>query len=531
MAGLVVGACPLKAFDDESVRAAEQAAPDGAPRLILLLVVDQFGTDELERLEPLFTGGLRNLLNRGVSFSQAYHAHAITETAPGHATIATGCFPRHHGIVSNWWIDEGSVESRWAIDDDLYDESPLELERATLGEWLKSLSPASKVFAAAGKDRSAILLGGRQVDGTFWFDDEIGGYVTSDYYDEPGWLEEFDDRKLLDLRFGQVWEPLPLESETVEKLDLETLDFGPLHKELPITFGPPRPAPDESFYHAVRDSPWWDRNLAQFGRFLIEAEDLGGDDVPDLLALGFSAPDYVGHDHGPHSREYVDTLLRLDQTLSELLEYLDERVGLENMIVALTADHGVVPVPEIRQRKGLSGARVGSETIHCLQNVGRRLAEKHGVDRWLVPGPRLVPDLVERTGRSRAELEEETAQSLEQCPAVEAVWTSTELAGEVDELDPFRWLYANSFYPERSADFLIQFEEYFMASVASVTTHGSPYAYDTRVPMIVMAPGLAPEALEVTARTVDLAPTLAHLAGIPIPEGVDGSPLIGRASP
>jgi predicted AlkP superfamily pyrophosphatase or phosphodiesterase len=143
----------------------------------------------------------------------------------------------------------------------------------------------------------------------------------------------------------------------------------------------------------------------------------------------------------------------------------------------------------------------------------------------------LAPGLLEQTGRSRAELESETAELLEQCPAVEAVWTSTELAREVDELDPFLWLYANSYYPERSADFLIQFEEYFMASLSSVTTHGSPYAYDTRVPMIILAPGLASEALEVTARTVDLAPTLASLAGVPIPEEVDGSPLIGLPIP
>ncbi len=494
------------------------------------MVVDQFGADELERIGPLFTGGFRTLLDRGVSFTQAHHAHALTETAPGHATIATGCFPRHHGIVSNWWITEGSIESRWAIDDDLYDESPRELERSTLGEWIKASYSEAKVFAAGGKDRAAILLGGREVDGAYWYDDEIGGYVTSDYYSEPEWLESFDDRRLLDVRFGEVWEPLPLKPESIEELQLEKPDFGPLHRQLPITFGPPRPAPDESFYHALRDSPWWDRYLAQFARFVVEAEDLGGDTYPDLLALGFSAPDYVGHDHGPHSREYVDTLLRLDQTIGELLEYLDERVGLENMIIGLTADHGVVPVPEVRRRQGLPGTRVSSETVSCLQNVGRQLAERHGVESWLEPGPRLAPNLMELTGRSRDELEQETAALLEQCPAVEAVWTSSDLAREVDEEDHFRWLYANSYYPQRSADFLIQFEKYFMASVSSVTTHGSPYAYDTRVPMIIMAPGLAPETLETPTRTVDLAPTLARLLGIPIPDEVDGRVLIEPAA-
>ena len=466
-----------------------------------------------------------------MSFTQAHHAHALTETAPGHATLATGCFPRHHGIVSNWWIEDGSVESRWAIDDDVYDESPQELERTTLGEWIKATYPESKVFAASGKDRAAILMGGKGADGAYWFDDEIGGYETSEYYTEPEWLRDFDDRKLLDTRFGEVWEPLPLAPESIEELQLQELGFGPLLEELPITFGPPRPAPDESFYSAIRDSPWWDAYLAQFARVLIEAENLGSDGSPDLLALSFSAPDYVGHDHGPNSREYIDTLLRLDRTVGSLLDYLDERVGLENMVVGFSADHGVVPVPEVRQRKGLPGQRVDSETVVCLQNVGRQLSEEQGVTRWLMPGPRLVPGLPEQTGRSRPELEEETAQRLEQCPGIEAVWTCSDLYQEVDESEHFRWLYANSYYPERSADFLIQFEEYFMPSVGNVTTHGSPYSYDTHVPFVVMAPGLKPETLDVPARTVDLAPTLAHLMGIPIPEEVDGRPLVEAATP
>jgi len=495
------------------------------------LVVDQFSADELARMSPLFTGGFRTLLDRGVSFTQAYHAHALTETAPGHATLATGSFPSHHGIVSNWWIQEGSLVSQWAIDDDLYDESPQELERTALGDWIKAKYPDSKVFSASGKDRAAILMGGKQADGALWYDEEIGGYETSEYYVEPEWLDHFNDQRLLDVRFGQMWEPLPLAPETVGVLQLQKLDFGPLLNELPMSIGPPRPAPDETFYSAVRDSPWWDEYLAQLARFMIEAEDLGRDGNPDLLALSFSAADYVGHDHGPNSREYVDVLLRLDHTFGELLDFVDERVGLDSTIVGLSSDHGVVPVPEVRHSQGLPGRRVTSATIRCLQGVGNQLAESHGVERWLIPGPRLAPGLEEATGRARPELEEETAALLEQCPAVESVWTGSELLQEVAESDHDRWLYANCYYPERSPDFLIQFEEYFMSSVSSVTTHGSPYAYDTHVPLMVLAPGLAPEALDIPVRTVDLAPTLANLAGIPIPREVDGRALIEPATP
>ena len=505
--------------------------PEGTPKLVLLLVVDQFSADDLERIAPLFTGGFRTLLDRGVIFTQAHHAHALTETAPGHATLATGSFPRHHGIVSNRWIEEGHLVSQYAIDDDLYDESPRELERRTLGDWIKASYPESKVFSASGKDRAAILMGGIEADGAFWYDEEIGGYETSEYYAEPEWLDRFNDQKLLDVRFGQVWEPLPLAAEAIEELQLQKLEFGPLLKELPLSFGPPRPAPDESFYSAVRDSPWWNEYLAQFAQFVIEAEGLGTDGNPDLLALSFSASDYVGHDHGPNSREYIDVLLRLDLALGDLLDFIDERVGLENTLIGLSADHGVVPVPEVRHDQGLAGQRVGSETVVCLQQVGEQLAIKYGVDKWLVPGPRLFPGLIELTGRPRPELEEETAALLEQCPAVEAIWAGSELLQEVDKSDYARWLYANSYYPERSPDFLIQFEKYAMPSVGLVTTHGSAYDYDTHVPLIVLAPGLESETLDIPARTVDLAPTLANLLGIPVPDEVDGRPLVEVATP
>ncbi|NHZ73847.1 MAG: sulfatase-like hydrolase/transferase [Nitrospirae bacterium] len=526
-----MSACRADPAEQVSVELPTTDPPEGAPRLVLLLVVDQFGAHDFDRLEPLFTAGIRTLLDRGVSFSQAYHDHALTETAPGHATLATGSFPRHHGIVSNRWIEEGHLVSQYAIDDDLYDESPLELEVTALGDWIKAIYPESRVFSASGKDRAAILMGGLGADGAFWYDEEIGGFKTSEFYTEPDWLDSFNEQNLLDERFGQSWEPLPLAPEIIEELQLQRLEFGPLVEELPLSFGPPRAAADEKFYSAVRDSPWWDEYLAQFARYLIEAEGVGADRTPDLLALSFSAADFVGHDHGPNSREYVDLLLRLDRTLGEFLDFIDERVGLENTIIGFSADHGVVPVPEVRHRLGLDGQRIGSETILCLQQVGPQLAEKHGMDRWMVPGPRLAPGLVERTGRTRADLEEETAELLEQCPAVATVWTGSELLLEVDESDHDRWLYANCYYPERSPDFLIQFEEYSMPSVGLVTTHGSPYDYDTHVPLVILAPGLAPETLDIPVRTVDLAPSLANLAGIPIPDEVDGWALIDPATP
>ena len=523
-----MGACESKPAQE----VVEEVPPAEGPRLVLLLVVDQFGADQLDRIGPLFTGGFRYLLDHGVSFTEAHHAHALTETGPGHATLATGQYPRHHGIVSNWWIEEGSFESRWAIDDDTYDESPLELEAPALGDWIKESYPQSKVFSASGKDRAAILMGGLKADGAFWFDVDIGGFETSEYYNEPRWLEGFNGQRRLNEYFGQLWEPVQLAPEAIEQLQLETLDMGPLLPGFPHAIGRPRSAPDDGFYSGLRDSPWWDEYLGQFGQFIIEAEDLGGDAYPDLLALSFSALDYVGHDYGPHSREYVDVLLRLDQTLARLLEFVDERVGLENTVIGLSADHGVVDVPELRQSRGLEGARIGWQTIVCIEQVGLELAELHDVDSWLVAGPRLAPGLSQRTGLSRAELELETVRQLEQCPFVSAVWTSTELLQQVDESERERWLFANCYYPERSPDFLIQFDEYFMPAPTLTTTHGSVYPYDTRVPLVLTAPNIGVGSVDSRVYTVDMAPTLAALLGLPHWPEVDGrnlTPLLAAA--
>jgi predicted AlkP superfamily pyrophosphatase or phosphodiesterase len=488
-------------------------------------VIDQLGADELDRLEPVLTGGLRHLLERGVSFSDAHHAHALTETAPGHATLATGRHPRSHGIVTNWWLEQENPEKHWAVDDEEYEESPRQLLASTLGDWLKAYDPWSKSFAASGKDRAAITLAGRQADAAFWYQRETGRFRTSGYYGQPEWLASFNDRELAQGYLGEAWRPLPLSAEQIEQIGIEPLALGPLWTGFPHVIGRPRVAVDEDFYTALLDSPWQDSYLTEFARFLIAAEELGADGHPDLLALSYSAPDYVGHDYGPHSREYTDVVLRLDRRLRELLDSVEEQVGLAHTVIALSADHGVVPVPEVRQAAGLPGRRVDADLILCLQGAGRRLAEEYGVERWFLTGGKLAPELGERTGRTADELEDATARRLEECPGVAKVWSRGVLAEQGAAGDRERWLFANSYHPERSPDFLIQFEEFLMPSVSLVTTHGSPYAYDTRVPVVFLAPGLEAARHGQPIRTVDVAPTLAALAGVPYPSDLDGRDL------
>lgn len=494
---------------------------------MLLIVVDQFGAAEFERISPHFVGGYRRLIDEGVVFPRAVHDHALTETAPGHATISTGYYPRHHGIVTNWMVDAGEPELIWMGDDDDFDKSPHRLMVPALADWLKARYPQSRVFTASAKARAAIMLGGKGADVAFWWEEEDGRFETSDYYRIPDWFVQFNQARPSAKYFGRVWEPLPLSAETLAALELEALDLGPLQPGFPHIAGGARPAPVESFYDDLWGSPWLDAHMAELIQGILEQEELGADGVPDLLAVSFSVADIIGHRFGPHSREYVDILLRQDRLVGEILDRIDATVGLDQTVVVLTADHGVVTVPEVRQLRGLPAERIGWQTVECIQLAGRDLAADHGVEEWLVAGTFLAPGLESRTGLNRLQLEERTVQRLEACPGVEKVWSASELLSteaqqRPEDLDDERWLYANSYFPGRSADFLFRFSEYLMTSRSSLTTHGTSYDYDRQVPVVFHGPGTKPARPQVRFATVDIAPTLATLLDLDIPAGVDG---------
>ena len=528
IAALLVGALPLAG--------APPAAPAPAmapPRLVLLLVVDGLRALDLERFSPLFDGGLRRLMDRGVRFADAHHEHAVTTTSPGHATLATGLHPRRHGIIDNWWHERDPAREVSSVGDAELGASPRRLLAPTLGDWLKERDPSSRVFAVSGKDTAAVLLGGHRADGAFWYDPANGGFRTSEYYRQrrPDWLTGFNEQRLLDEHFGRAWEPLPVDAETIAQLEIAAPEPGARAAGFRHLFGGLAAAPDEGFYGSVYYSPWLDAHLARCAERLATAEDLGGDGVVDLLAVSFSTLDEVGHTHGPDSREWLDLVLRLDRTIGELLDALDRTVGRDRILVALSSDHGMAPLPEVRARRGLAGRRADSRDVLCLQAVGRGLAERFGDDRWLLPGPFLDPEAVRRSGRDRDAVEREAVRLFEQCPAVVKAWTRDELRESGAAPDPYQERFARGFHPPRSPDFQLQFEEHFVRYTDGGTDHGSPYSYDTHVPLILSGARLAPGRIDERVSTSDLAPTLAALAGVPPPAGLDGRDLSALLPP
>lgn len=503
----------------------EEPPPEGPP-LIVFLVVDQMRYDYLERFGPLFSGGIARLLAEGTSFERAYHDHALTTTAPGHATLATGRHPSSHGIVNNGWWDVERGEWRYAVEDDRHDRSPRALQASTLGDWLQAAYPRSKVFTASGKDRSAILLGGRGAGAAFWYDRDEGGFTSSSYYrqGDPEWLAAFNDPPPADAFFATLWEPLPAAAAAGPELGIEVLDRGLFADTFPHPLGGMEAAPDEGFYHALYDTPFVDRLLADFARVLVENEGLGDDPYPDLLGLSFSAVDTVGHDWGPNSPELLDTLLRLDRALGELLDFLDQRIGLDRVLISLSSDHGVVPLPEYRRLVGLPGRRIDAATVACIQSAGRRtLASPDGEEGWLNRYGVWDEAALTAAGTTVEEADTALRQALEACPGVVRLWTRRELADGEAAGDPVGALFARSFHPGRSTGLVLQLEDHFLPYRSLGTTHGSPYDYDRHVPWLLRRPGgVGGGRVGTPVATVDVAPTLAALAGIPVAEELDG---------
>ncbi|MEE8585447.1 MAG: alkaline phosphatase family protein, partial [Acidobacteriota bacterium] len=382
------------------------------------------------------------------------------------------------------------------------------------------------VFTVSLKDRAAILLGGKTADAAYWLDSRSAQFVTSRYYRSsyPEWVTAFRERKIPESYFGKTWDALPGSARHHAAMDIRLLDHGVFAHGFPHFFGGLALEPGSSFYNAFLNSPFVDSYMTEFAKALIENEGLGGDEAVDYLGLSYSALDLVGHDYGPNSPEVLDTVLRLDRTLGDLLRFVDERVGLDRVAVVFSSDHGVVPLPEYRRTRGRFGKRTGWDEIVCFQQAGRRLQERFGAGPWFLATGYLDYQTLGKHNLKRQEVEEALAGWLEECPSVERVWTRSELEKPASDgaADPRLELYRHSFHPERSPDFFVQFKEYHLNMVSRGTNHGTPYPYDSHVPLFFLLPGAEPKTVSQRVRTVDVAPTLAAWLGIPAPRDLDG---------
>jgi arylsulfatase A-like enzyme len=507
-----------------------------------MITVDQLRADLPMRLLARFPeGGFRRFFEEGVVFDEAHYAHAITETAVGHATLFTGALPREHGIVGNAWFDPGRGAQRAAVDDpdaplvgaEGPGRSPRALRVETVGDrLLEETSGRAHVLAVSAKDRGAIVPAGARGMAA-WLDDQAGTFVTSQYYGRP--LPEWT-KALTSARFAsQTWTLSQDEERYVAEDDRPwELAYPPFGRTFPHAL--PNAA-SKQLTRALKRTPFADELVLDFVRALLEHEPFGADDVPDLLAISFSATDYVGHAFGPQSREAEDNLLRLDRTLAGLLSLLERRVGAGRVLVVLSADHGVCEAPEWFLSRGEDAGRI--DAVELVRHTNRALRQVFGIEQDLVRGfaaPTLVLDeaAIAAAGLSLHAIEQKAAELLTRFDGVAGAYARSELMSglPIDDADLRR--VAASVHPERSGHvYVLQKPHWIFAEAdeAGLTaTHGTPYAYDTHVPIYVLGPGLRAAHVNRPVDVRGVAPTVARWLGIGAPRGAS-APALDEASP
>jgi len=540
-------------------------APSKRPRLVLLIVVDQFRYDYLERFGDLFgPNGFRRLLRDGASWTQSNYDHMPTYTAPGHATMMTGAFPAETGIVGNEWLDRASGKRITSVFDDSVKilggdptetgASPKRLLSSTVGDELRLITnDRSKVIGISVKDRSAILPAGRHANAAYWFSWLSGNMVSSTYYfnQMPAWVTSFNNTRPADKYFGAKWDRLLPESEYVKRAGPDSPPWEAVgaasgdtnafpHK---ITGG--AKTPDRNFYTALDYSPFSNELLLSFAQQAIVNEQLGQDDDPDVLTVSFSANDYVGHRYGPYSQEAMDMALRVDQQIASLLDFVAARVGLSNALVAMTADHGVSPIPEHAAALGMGGARINAaDVVNAVRAAISARYNPHGKSPdptadyllkdsttnrdWFLNGNvYLNYDALKRDGVSVDEISQVVAAAALTVPGVARCFTRAQmLRGATPITDPIERRIVHGFHPARSGDVVIVAEPYKYLGDTITATHGSPYSYDTHVPMIIMGVGVTPGRYLEPASPADIAPTLSALLHITAPSSATGRVLL-----
>jgi predicted AlkP superfamily pyrophosphatase or phosphodiesterase len=473
---------------------------------MLAIVLDQFRYDYLLRFRSEYTAGLEQILTKGAVFLNARYDHVPTVTSVGHAIFMTGAYPSVHGIIGNQWFDRKSgkvIDS--AADNtvktiggaDGSGSSPHNLLVSTLGDEMKiAHKDKCKVLDVSLKDYSAILSAGHMADGVFWFDSKSGNFVSSSYYmpDLPVWAKTFNARRLADSYKGKIWHGIKLEEEAGSKLNTK----------LPST-------------------PFGNELIEEMAEAAIKGEQMGRHSETDLLVLSFSANDYVGHEFGPDSVEVHDMAIAADKLLGKLFSFLDSQVGMANVTVVFTADHGVAPVPEVNTERKMPGGRVSTSKIRDA--IQKALAKKFGRGNWissaLDQSIYLNWDLINSKKLSHESVNQVAAQAALTTPYVFRVYTREQLLNGFEMGDPIGRRVMHGFSAQRGADLYVLFDPYYIASSAG-TTHGSPYGYDTHVPVIFMGPGIKTGRFGAGIVVNDIAPTLATILDIEIPIGAEG---------
>ncbi|HMG70077.1 MAG TPA: alkaline phosphatase family protein [Gemmatimonadaceae bacterium] len=500
----------------QSVASTAPALPP--PSLIVLITIDQFRGDYLDRFGPQLRGGLARLSRGGAWFTNAHHDHAITETAPGHATLLSGRFPRSTGIMANRIGVEDELAPLLANPDAL-GASPKRFQGTTLVDWLHARDSRSRTLSVSAKDRGAILPVGRSRAEVYWYYPD-GRFTTSRYYRDsmPDWVNRFNARKLPQSFAGKGW-TLLLPDTAYKEADNVSVEMGG------HDFVFPHPIPDDSAAAAsvVRATPGMDEITLDFALDGLNALSLGDSPRTDVLAISLSATDYIGHGFGPDSREMHDNVLRLDRNLGVFIDSLFRLRDSSKIAIVLTADHGIGTIPELVARS-VKPTPVRVNAV-ALAAVLRGLIAARNIDSNLVDLDHQVV-LADRNGLGKraAGLDSVLAIFATQTralPGISRVDRFQDLLRRDTINDPITRRWVHQFPARGNVEMVITLTPFSIFS-GLVATHGSPYDYDSHVPLIFAGPWFASGRYPEFVRTVDLAPTLAEIARVKPSEKLDG---------
>ncbi|MFY0625655.1 MAG: alkaline phosphatase family protein [Reichenbachiella sp.] len=517
---------------------------ESRPKLVVGIVVDQMRQEYLSRFSKHFSeGGFKRFMNEGYSYKNAHYNYVPTQTGPGHASIYTGTTPRVHGIVSNDWYNKKTKRSINCVEDEFAshlggskkygNRSPKNLMNTTVTDELRMFfQERTRIISISLKDRGAILPGGHNPNGAYWYDDSTGEFMTSTYYKKelPGWVEDFNNRKLPTEYMKKQWDTFfPIETYVESEKDLRTYENPLLPNGEPI-FPYDLKAISKKVPGGLLlpNTPYGNTILVELAKEAIENESLGEDEITDFLAVSFSSTDYIGHAYGPYSKEIQDTYVRLDRDLEHLFNELDKRIGKGNWTMFLTADHAVAAIPHGLIEKKQKGNYWEDE----------KMAKKIKND---IEGQFKVSGLVEMVNSNQVyfnrdvlvdqklslnEVKSFTVGYLETIDGISFAYDVRKIHGyQGDQKDAK--LISNGTYIKRSGDIIYALSSGWLSDgyIMGGTTHGSQYSYDTHVPLIFFGKDIKKGVSVDNVTITSIAPTISMLLNIGLPDGVTGQPL------
>lgn len=512
------------------------------PKLVVGLMIDQMRWDYLYRYYDRYgNGGFKRILNEGFTSENTFIPYAQTVTAAGHATVYTGTTPAIHGIMGNGWFDKSLGRDVYCTEDDSVKtiggndnaepQSPRNLWTTTICDELKlATNFRSRVIGIAIKDRGGILPAGHSADAAYWYDSKTGNWVTSTFYMEqlPAWVNRFNNRKIVDSLYKLNWNTLyPIASYVQSDKDDQPYEGKFSHEKAPV-FPHELASLVGKNYGTVSATPHGNTMTLAFAMQALEQEKMGTDAITDFLALSLSSPDYIGHQFGPQSIEVEDSYLRLDRELAAFLTYLDNKVGKGQYLFFLTADHAVAHNPRFLASHGQPARYIQSSS----SELGKSLKEKFNVDNLVLAVDNyqiyLNDKVIDSAKIDKDDVKKMIINFLNKQDGILIAFDNEEIS-EVNLPKEVRERFLNGFNHKRGGDIQIVLKPGNLNGnqySSTGTTHGSWYTYDSHIPLLWMGWGIKKGKSNQVRYMTDIAPTVAAILRIQMPNGSIGQPIV-----